>query len=79
VREHYLTALLPASAGEPVLRAHVSHSIVWRGSAARLRGSNAAFGRTSLIKRGRENATPCAPNLCFGPARLASVATAGAR
>ncbi|HUE00196.1 MAG TPA: hypothetical protein VMR62_11540 [Bryobacteraceae bacterium] len=31
VREHYLTALLPASAGEPVLRAHVSHSIVWRG------------------------------------------------
>ncbi len=31
VREHYLSALLPASAGEPVLRAHVLHTIVWQG------------------------------------------------
>jgi len=42
VRQHFLTALLSASADDPPVRAHVSHTIEWQGVDA-YRGELAAF------------------------------------
>ena len=42
VRQHYLTALLSASADDPPVRAHVSRTVKWQGADA-YRGELAAF------------------------------------